>query len=52
MFTSTAIKKLTMVTAGAVLIALEIGGSAQAVVLTFDDVSGDNIAAIPDGYGG
>lgn len=52
MFTLTAIKKLTMVTAGAVLIALEIGGSAQAVVLTFDDVSGDNIAPIPEGYGG
>lgn len=52
MFTSTAIKKLTTITAGAVLIALKIGGSAQAVVLTFDDVFGDNIAAIPDGYGG
>ena len=51
MSTPTAMKKLTMVTAGAVLIGLQMGGAAQAVVLTFDDNT-SNIGPIADSYEG
>ena len=51
---STAVEKLSMATAGAVFIALSVGGVAQAAVLTFDDIVGpiDLEAPIPNGYGG
>jgi len=45
-------KKLSMATAGAALIALGIGGAAQATVLTFDDLSPISFELIPDGYAG
>lgn len=50
---STVMKKLSMATVGAALIALGTGGAAQATVLTFDDISPiDDYASIPNGYGG
>lgn len=48
-------KKLSVATAGAVLIALGVGGAAQATVLTFDDLPltpAEDGLPISDGYGG
>jgi hypothetical protein len=43
--------KLTMVTTLVILTALKTGGAAEAVVLTFDDISTNNIQSVPNGYG-
>lgn len=51
MTTSTAMKKLTMVTAVAVVMIIKTGGAVQAVVLTFDNISTNRIASIPNDYG-
>ncbi len=53
METSNWLKKLSFATSGAAIIALSTSGAAQAVVLTFDDVS-DTSSYVPiyNGYGG
>lgn len=53
MATSTMMKKLSMATVGAALMALGTTGAAQAAVLTFDDVSNtSSFDSIYNGYGG
>lgn len=45
-------KKLSITTVGAALVALGIGGTAQATILTFDDIAPVEFnSSIPNGYG-
>ncbi|WP_069791059.1 PEP-CTERM sorting domain-containing protein (plasmid) [Cyanobacterium sp. IPPAS B-1200] len=52
MATVNSLAKLSMATVGTAVIALSVAGTAQAVVLTFDDVTQGSSAEIPNGYGG